>query len=360
MHRMALPPPNGGASASDGPLTTLHLTQPTAEPVAEPEPEHGSIRRLALVSLLALVLLSALGAVAGTLIGSRERAEQRQEAVARVTLEQFQRGLADLDAARFELARQRFEYIIRLDPAYPDAPEMLARALLALNSPTSSPTLLETSTPDLAPAQELFDRAKTAFEAQEWTQVVDWLLALRAKSPSFQAIEADGMMYVALHNRGIARISTEGGLEEGLYDLALAERFGPLDRDAGNWRDWAQLYLLANSYYGADWAQATYYFGQVYLVAPYLKGDAYQKFARSSRNYADELVKKGDPCAAQAHFQQSLLIEDDPELAPTATEAANLCLTATAFPTSEPTDITPTPGASPTPEPTATETPTPG
>lgn len=298
----------------------------------------------------------AAGALLGYSRGRTQRLEDRAQAVRAQAQEQFDLGVADLEAGRYEIARQRFEYVIRLDPSFPGAAERLAEALVVLNRPTARPTPEASPTPNLAPVEELFDQARAALLGGDWDLVIDTLLLLRKKDAGFRAVQVDSMLYLALRNRGVSRIANAGELEEGIYDLSLARQFGPLDRDASNWKGWAELYLKANAYMGVNWGQALSYFAQVYLVAPYLKNDAYIKYAVSAHNYALELVASGDPCAAEELFDESLIVWDNATLYPTATEAHNLCATATAPPPAPPPE-TPTPEGTPTETPTPTNTP---
>jgi hypothetical protein len=164
------------------------------------------------------------------------------------------------------------------------------------------------------------------------------------------------MFYNAFRNRGVQRISEQGLLEEGIYDMSRAERFAPLDRDAGNWRAWAELYLQADSYMGLNWAKAAQYFAEVFAVAPYLRNDAYVKYATASQEYGEELIAAGDPCGAEAQFEQSLAAWLNETLVPTATEAWVLCEQSQYVPPPDATE-TPTPeGPTPTPTETPTET----
>jgi hypothetical protein len=133
------------------------------------------------------------------------------------------------------------------------------------------------------------------------------------------------MLYSALRNRGLKRIKSEALLEEGLYDMSLAERFAPLDSEAEEYRGWARLYLQANSFFGVDWAEAVYYFAQVYVAAPYITNDVYLKYAVASNRYGDQLIVADDPCGAEELYYQSLLAWENPDLVPTATQAHHLC-----------------------------------
>jgi len=308
-----------------------------------------------------LVIVVATGTI-GYFAGIRQREVARKDAITQVAKEQFDLSVQDLDAGRYEIARQRLEYVIQIDPSYPGAPDRLAQALLALNQPTSQPTPQVTPTPNLAPVQDLFEQAKASIQNGDWSTAIDTLVLMKSKDAGYKAVERDDLMYLALRNRGIDLISNQGQLEQGIFDLSRAEQFGPLDRDADNWRSWAQLYLQANSYMGLDWAKAAAAFAQVYLVAPYLKNDAYIKYAISAQNYGDQLINADDPCAAENMYSESLAAWDNATLYPTATKAHRACKTATAErPKPKPPTDTPTPGdggGSPTdtPEPSATPT----
>jgi tetratricopeptide (TPR) repeat protein len=333
-------------------MPAVSPSEPTAEPtqpssVPKPRRWWRVLRWFVLLLVAAIVIAGAIGYFAG----QNQRRAALADTQARAADEQFQRGVEDLAAGRFELARQRFEYVIRIDPGYPNAAQRLAEALVAIDKPLTTPLPAASPTPNLAPVEDLFTQAMAAHINGDWDVVIDTLLALRAKDAVYRAVEVDGMLFSALRNRGLKHIKSEGLLEEGLYDLSLAERFSPLDREAEEYRGWARLYLLANSFVGVNWAEATYYFGQVYLAAPYITTDVYLKYAVASNRHGDELITADEPCEAMELYEQSLLAWENPDLIPTATQAHDLCEDANAPP--------PAPEATPTPAETPTETPTP-
>jgi len=306
-----------------------------------------------------LLLVIGLAAFAGYRVGGREREQARQGEVQHIIQEQYSLGLLDLEQERFEIARQRFEYIVRLDPDFPGAAERLADALLGLSQPLIPTAALAaaTPTPNLAPVQEILEQARATYAQGDWNATIEQLLALRAKDPSFEPVQVDGLLYAALRNRGLQRISQEKRLEEGMFDLSLAESFAPLDEEASNWRSWAQLYVTANSFFGIDWEQAAFYFDLVYNVAPGIQNDVYWKFAQALHMYASELAAASDPCKGELQIARSLEIQENEDLEPTATAIGEACLTATAEPTRTPKPDT----ATPTPEgEVPTETPSPG
>jgi len=302
----------------------------------------------------------------------RNNAELRDEA--KSLLEQFNLGVEDLTAGRFDLARQRAEYILSVDPDNEAAIGLLDLALEALNRPTLTPTLEVTPTvttpsptPDLSSIESTFNEANAAIERGDWELALNLLINLRAENPDYQTDAVSKLMFRGLRSRGLERILS-GFLEQGIYNLSLAERFEPLDDQALSWRRSAEFYLFANSFVGLDWAQAYQWFSQLCGAAIW---DSCYKFAISAHAYGDNLVATEDPCGAVVTYDESLITFFNEELIPTATEAAVLCMTATApTPTETPTqeltltlapDITetPTPPDSDTPTPTATVTVTP-
>ncbi len=306
---------------------------------------------------IALLLLG-LAAAVGYFVGQSERDQAEIEQVSSIIQEQFALGLIDLDEERYDVARQRFEYIIQLNPSFPEAPERLAEALLGLSEPLAAPTSPPVSpTPNLSPVQDIFDQAQAAFEEGDWDLTIAHLLSMRAKDSEFRAVEADGLMYAALRNRGIRRISQDKLLEEGIYDLSLAESFALLDEDANNWRSWAQLYLTANSFYGLNWEQAAFYFEVVYSVAPGIRNDVTWKYAQSLTMIALLLASGGDPCAAEDYLDLSLEVIINEDLEPTATAVREACQTATAPPPAPRPTATATADGTELPPPTETPTP---
>ncbi|MCJ7706091.1 MAG: hypothetical protein MUO38_00600, partial [Anaerolineales bacterium] len=291
-----------------------------------------------LVIPLVLLVVVALAVVTGYQTGVEQAQAERAQRVAQANQEQFDLGVEDLLAGRYAVARQRFEYILSLDPSYPGVAELLASALQALNVPTSTPTLTPVpATPsptlDVSSLDGLFGQAQAAFSQSDWTGALRALLAMRARDASYRLSEVNALMGAALRNRGLEKI-IQGFLEPGIYDLSLAERFGPLDSQALSWRHTAEFYLNANSYVGLDWPQAVTYFSQLCASGNW---DSCAKYALSAMRYGDLLVT-ADPCAAIVQYDASLRTWYNAALDPTATEAANLCLTATAStPTPTPT-----------------------
>ena len=332
------------------------------------QPRRTAWRRWTIFGLLALFLIAAASAFLGynTGISDRKHAESTQVAIR--ADEQYQMGLQDLEAERFDLARQRFEYVIQINPNYPGVTDNLADVLLRMNStatPTVAPTPTITPTPDLRGVEELFQQAQTDLANYNWTAAITTLLALRKADLNYQAVWVDDMLYVSFRNRGADKILKEGDLEGGIYDLTLAEGFGPLDADASGYQTWARLYITGASFWELDWSQAVYYFAQVAPALPNLRDGsgwtATERYRLALVGYGGQLAEAGDWCAAAEQYELALALGDDPEVGAALDNALQNCAGTDSQPPQQTDDsgLTPTPTLEITPTPTSAEPPPP-
>ena len=387
------------------PVTTsgnIEYTQPTsiqpdaAGPLPIPAAEEedttpkkpGRVRQWPwiLAGIVLILLLGSLGGYIGYRSALQLRAAVSAEEIATIATEQFMLGLQEQAAGKYNLALKRFEYVIKLDPNFPSAQEKLTEVMMAIalsqtptvTATTTLPTL--TPTPDTRAEEEIFTNARDLVNNKDWFAALDVLDTLRNKNINYRTIEVDGMYYTALRFRGLAKINT-GNLEGGLYDLALVERFAPLDVDADGVRTWTRIYITGAAYWGVRWDQVVFYFEQ---IAPYFPGlrdtsgiTANERYRIGLLKWGDQLAAEGKYCDAVDKYEASYQIGPDSALDPTATEVYNLChppeptQAPTETPTATPTLGAPTPTdtpavvntevpteALPTPE-TPTDTPTP-
>ncbi len=375
----------------------MDATQPTAprletppvenKPVAEnPAPSESgkSPRRLswiwwALAGIIWLLLIAGVSGAGGYFSAIKSRTAYQSTQVSGEAQTQFMLGIQDMSAQRYDLARQRFEYVISIDPNFPGVTDRLADVLLAMVStatPTVAPTPTVTPTPDLRNTEELFVQAQSALLAGDWTTTIDTLLLLRKRDPTYMTVQVDDMLFVALRSRGIDKIAKQSDLEGGTYDLALAERFGPLDVEANNWRSWAELYIRGASFWDVDWPQAVTYFEQLNQMAPGLMDSSHitsaQRYRLALIGYGDWLAQQGKWCDARDQYKKAAAQGNNPGLQPTSDFASQQCekptpqvgppasqVTHTPTPTGEVSPTLPaqeSPTSSPVP-PTATDTP---
>lgn len=334
-----IPPPPGQPTIE---ADEAGMTVPTqAAPVSsgtDDTPPTPAIRRpsplrwIAVIGVLLLILIAAGSVYAGYQSGINQRTSAESVQIAQQVQEQFELGVQDMEARRFDLARQRFEYVIQYDPSYPGVTEKLAEVLLSMNStatPTVAPTPTITPTPDTRGVDELYNQAQEHLSNSEWTLAIDTLLALRKADPNFQPVWVDGGLYVAYINRGRDKILRDGDLEGGIYDLTQAEQIGPLDADSKSYLTWARLYITGATFWELDWAQTVYYFAQIAPALPNLRDGsgwtATERLRLAYAGYGDFLAENGESCAAVEQFDLSLEMGTDPLVEEARNTAAEAC-----------------------------------
>ncbi|MCI0549753.1 MAG: hypothetical protein L0287_02230, partial [Anaerolineae bacterium] len=220
-------------------------------------------------------------------------------------------------------------------------------------------TPVPTTTPDFTGAEQAFTRSQQLIAAQDWTGAISALDEMRKLDPNYQTSLVDGMYYFALRNYGYDLITRQGNLEGGIYQLTLAERFGPLDRDSNGLREGARFYLIGASFWELDWEQAIFYFDQVYRGWSGLWDGtmtATERYHIASMRYADQLLGDGQFCDAVSYYEAAQSIAPLDKLASDGyAEAYPICFppTEAVTPTLS-TPITLTPGG-PTVTPTDTQ-----
>jgi hypothetical protein len=304
-------------------------------------PKRRRVVILVLTTLAIILVGGAAGALFGYNSGVRTRVEKYESQVALITTTQYQLALQDQMDGRVEMARKRLEYIIQLDPTFPGATQVLSEVMLemalqpggvaepVIPMAEAAPTPGMTPTPDLRGAEELFTNASQLLQAGQWANAIEVLGALRKANQSYRAVEVDGMYYIALRQRGLDKILREGNLEGGLYDLALMERFGPLDSEAQNYRIWSRYYITGASFWKVDWAAVVNNFAQVYPSLPNLRDGsgwtATERYRIALVRFGEQLMNAEQWCDAEYQFNQALAISPDVYLDPTATYVYDKC-----------------------------------
>jgi tetratricopeptide (TPR) repeat protein len=313
--------------------------------------------RSILFNALGLIVLLVLAVLGGYQSGIGIRQQNQNSVMTQQLGEQFQLALVDIEFGRYEIAKQRLEWIIQNDPSFPGASDELTRVLVLMNQPTPTPTASLTSTPDFSGAEEAYARAQQLIAAQDWPGAIGALDEMRKLDPKFKDSLVDGMYYFALRNYGVNLIN-QGNLEGGIYQVTLAERFGPLDRDANGLREGARVYIIGASFWELDWSQAVFYFDQVYRGwAGLWDGTmtATERYRIASMRLGDDLLTKGDYCGAYSQYTNAQALGAlDQEANRGFNEASAVCFPATETPA--PTE-TFTPGPPPTDTLIPTDTP---
>jgi len=363
---------------------------PPVDPVIEPQSEPKKRRpRRWLVILIGLLLLIIGGGIGGWIGYQQALAERIQKANEKVTVEtatQYELALVDFREGRFSIARQRLEYIIGINPTFPGAAdklsEVMAAEMLALTptvTPTPTPTPV-TPTPDMRGVEAQYNTILDLMRAEDWNGAIEAIETLRKADLTYRAVDVDGLYYISLRYRGLRKILVEGNLEGGTYDLALAARFGPLDREADSYRIWARMYITGASFWKVNWEKVIEYFVQVAPAFPNMRDGsnmtANERLRQAYFEYGKKLMLEERSCEAVSMFEASLALGNSEEVQNYYNQAVEQCGGGGEeppsdggggnSPTATPTpSVTPTPGITETPTtdgtvpPLPTETPTP-
>ena len=275
----------------------------------KPKPKNtlaGRIGRFFLNLLIFLVIIG-LGVLGGyqSGIGIRQRAES--DLVSQQLSDQFARALVDIQFQHYESAKTRLEYIIGIDPSFPGAMEKLTEVMVMTTIPTATPVVSPTPEliVDVTDYNGLFVQAQQLVNDKKWQDALTVLDTLRRKDSTFNVIQVDGMYYFSLRNLGVEMIQA-GNLEGGIYQLALAERFAPLDNTAHILQDNARFYITAASFWELDWQLAAEYFAQ-------LNGSgiwdgtmtATERYHIAAMRYGDQLYAEGRYCDAYEQYENA-------------------------------------------------------
>ncbi len=302
-----------------------------------------------LISIVGVIVLLVLASFGGFQVGLSDRQIARSAVISSQLAEQFKLALVDEQFGRYDAAQQRLSFIIQNDPSFPGAQTELAKVLVLGSIPTATPTPTLTPTPDLRGEQALFTTAQQLIATSDWPNAITELDQLRREDPTFNTSQIDGMYYFALRNYGVDLITKQGNLEGGIYELNLAARFGPLDRDANQLSEGAQAYVQAASYWQINWAQAANQFSQVASGWPSMWDGtmtATLRYQIALMRYGDTLFSNSRFCDAYQQYQAAQAIGNlDQQAAKNSNQAYQQCYPPTAVPTETgaPPAETPTP-----------------
>lgn len=186
--------------------------------------------------------------------------------------------------------------------------EKLTEVMVLSTVPTATPVV--SPTPELIIVDDtdyegLLAQAQQLIAAKQWQNALTVLDTLRRKDPTFNTVQVDGMYYFALRNLGVEQIQA-GNLEGGIYQLALAERFAPLDNIAYILQENARAYINAASFWELDWQRAAEQFAQ-------LNGSglwdgtmtATERYRIAAMRYGDQLYGEGRYCDADEQYNRA-------------------------------------------------------
>lgn len=318
------------------------------------------------VVLLLSVVMLGLSVFLGYRNGVQRRIQKERSMLMDQISVQLDWVYKDIEAGRYENAKTRLEYIIDKYPGFPGAADLLVEVMMKMEVPTQAPTIpamvfeeteeLEiTPTPDSRASEEIFLLVEQLIAAQDWHQALENIQRLKESNYGYKTVEVDGYYFIALRNRGIQRIWA-GEIEQGMYDLSIAEQLGAIDSIAAGAKSWGSLYLTGASYWDVNWAGAVDIFGQLYAQMPFFTDstgmNVTERYRIALYKLGDQFAMNGDYCTASQYYNRSLEVGLNLDIQVTATWLAETCANPSGETTPEPPiDPEETPVA-PTEEPT--------
>lgn len=296
--------------------------------------KNGSAVGWIFLGILLMLVLVFGGAYLGYQSAIRTRMAEYNRQSSQAAIEQYEMAVSDIEAGKYENAKNRLEYVLQVNPDYPGATEMYTDVvgyLYPKETPTPyyTATPAPTSTPDTRGEEDMYNAVLASMVSQDWTGALAQMDSLRDKNLEYRAMEMDGLYYIALRYEGINLIN-QGYLESGIYKISLSSSFGPIDAIANSMRDAGRSYLSGAGFWEIDWNKALSYYANAYASYPNIYDratmlTATERYAEASFEVANLYVISEDYCGAIPYYDQGFLVGSDAVYSVTATAAYNTC-----------------------------------
>ena len=277
------------------------LSQESVEAPGDVDRAGPSTSRLALIFAGVLLVVMAIAGWIGYQSGQQLQVSQAQATLAADLDAQWHLAEQDIAAGRDRFALQRIEYIVSINPDYPNANERLALLRASLEVTEPAPTVTPTRRPVSEDPATILAEIQRYADESNWDAVIDEAAHLRTLNRDFEPKTVDQLLYQALRNRGLERIKGDE-VELGISDLDYASLFAPLDQEALSYREYGRMYLAGIGNYGLNWARAVSALSELYSIGPYYK-NANSLLYKALIAYARELESYGDNCLAAEQYR---------------------------------------------------------
>jgi tetratricopeptide (TPR) repeat protein len=311
---------NCGNIVDSTPATPTVASPSIARSAAVPPKRRGlSVTTLLILAFacgfLGLVVAAGLG---GVYAGLQDRTADQQAQADKF----YQEGLANRTAGKLQLAKADFEYVLKINPAYPGAAEQLqqiADLLTVKPTPTASAVQVNVT-------EQLYQAGVEAYDQKKWRRAIEIFSQVRALDQAYERDQITQMIYQAALTYG-QQLLTEDRLEEAIAYLDQAAYLKPLPAETEAEAQYARMYITARDYWNVNWEKAIESFGELYQIGPGYR-DTFARYVEAYIQYGAERTRAGDPCTAQTQYEEALKLRPTAELQTKADAAKEACLTA--------------------------------
>jgi len=267
----------------------------------------GMLAGCAILIILGLAFL-------GVYQGLQERTRLNQAA----SEDHYQRGLEQLAAENYELARAEFELSVQLNSKNRQAVTKLSEveALLGSRVTPTSETRHQT-------AVLLYNEARDLYNKSDWEGVIAKLEQVLALEPEYEQ-EQVVLLLVEAHGKMGLKLVAEDRMEEAIRHFDRALELRPAAQDIREQQRLATLYVTGQGYWGADWQKAIDNFATLYQAQPGYK-DTAQRLHDAHVAFGDDLAAKNDWCATRDQYDSALALILDEALKAKREDAAQKC-----------------------------------
>ena len=283
-----------------------------------------------LFAILAIVVSISVMAYCGYRAGVKQRAAAAATEVANEVQMQYSLAIQDMQIGQPGVALQRLEYILKVNPDYPGAADLLAKAREDTNVVglrTAHPTEVLQRDEDRISAEERFKLLVLSYQRRDWSETVQRASDLKVTDVDHRSETVDSMLFVSLRSRGIERIDS-GLLELGMTDLEHSEQIMSLDNVALQRRRWASLYLAGMAFWELNWQLVIENFSVLNEIAPNFQG-ARSLLREAHISYGNELLQAQESCLAKEQFGAAQKIAVDSKTEEQLSEAEKQCVDST-------------------------------
>lgn len=266
-------------------------------------------------ALLLIIGLAGLGVYQGI----QERTRLNRTA----SMEHYQKGLEQMSAANYELARAEFELAVQLDSKNREAAVKLSEVEVLLENRPTPTSVMRHQT-----AITLYNEARELYNQGDWQGVISKLEQVQALEPEYEQEQVASLLVEAYYKGGL-KLVDEARMEEAIRYFDAALLLKPGAQDVLQQKRMASLYVAGLGYWGANWQGVIDNLRALYELKPDYR-DTRQRLRDAYVALGDVLYQKGDWCAARDRYDSALAVIASDDVKAKREDAAQRCATAPA------------------------------
>ena len=264
-------------------------------------------------ALLLIIGLAALGVYQGI--------QERTRLNTAASMEHYQKGLEQVSAGNYELARAEFALAVQLDSKNREAAVKLSEVSVLLENQPTPTSVLRHQT-----AMSLYNEARDLYNKGDWEGVISKLEQVQALEPEYELEQVTSLLVEAYYKGGL-KLVDETRMEEAIRYFDRALQLRPGAQDVLQQKRMASLYVAGLGYWGANWQGVIDNLRALYELKPDYK-DTRQRLHDAYLAFGDVVYHTGNWCSARDRYDSALAVIVSDEVKTKREDAAQRCATA--------------------------------